>query len=107
MQSTTVLSCAVSAIALITTAHAQEAPLAASAGATVLDPIVVISDPLGRSQTDLTAGVVVLGGEELHKRRETTLARRSPASPASIPTRSAAAPAVPSSGARPRRASRC
>ena len=73
MQSTTVLSCAVSAIALITTAHAQEAPLAASAGATVLDPIVVISDPLGRSQTDLTAGVVVLGGEELHKRRETTL----------------------------------
>src|SRR5690606_1202069 len=57
----------------MSSARAQEAQPADTAGATVLSPIVVISDPLGRSANDLTAGVVILGGEELAKRRETTL----------------------------------
>ena len=70
MQSRTVLWSAASALALMSTAQAQEAQ---APGATVLDPIIVISDPLGRAANDLTAGVVVLSGEELQKRRETTL----------------------------------
>ncbi|WP_026381939.1 TonB-dependent receptor plug domain-containing protein [Afifella pfennigii] len=71
MQSRTVLLSAVSVIALTATVHAQE--FVDAAGTTVLDPIIIISDPLGRSQNDLTAGVVVLSGEELQRRRETTL----------------------------------
>lgn len=73
MQSRTVLLSAVSVIPMIATVHAQEVLPAELAGTTVLDPIIVVSDPLGRSQNDLTAGVVVLGGDELQKRRETTL----------------------------------
>lgn len=71
MPARTVLMSAVSAIAVSTTANAQEAPSGATA--TLLDRIIIVSDPLGRSQNAVAAGVVVLDGEELQRRSESTL----------------------------------
>lgn len=73
MQSRIVLLSAAGVMAMIPAVCVAEAQPLAAAGATALDRIVVVADPLGRSRDALTAGVVVLGNEELRKRRETTL----------------------------------
>lgn len=71
MQSRIILSSAVSLVALTCAAHAQEARPADS-DVTMLGTII-ISDPLGRMGSDLTANVVVIDGDELAQRRESTL----------------------------------
>ncbi|MCV0394721.1 MAG: TonB-dependent receptor [Rhizobiaceae bacterium] len=71
MQSRTILLSAASLIALAAGAGAQEP--AQSADVTVLDELIVISDPLGRSENAVAAGVIVLSGDQLRQRGEATL----------------------------------
>lgn len=73
MQSRTVLLTAASMTALMTSVQAQERTRESPPTITLLEPIIIFADPLGRTQNDLTAGVIVLNGKELERRRETTV----------------------------------